>query len=151
MPHLTPMIDPLTAIFPHPGLLSAQMDLAGVEAVERAEADLKAINSSVQIVRCTNCQVDLAQILHRQGYSRNAEVRRGDEGPCLYRRLGRGSYRCSGHKPSTLHPFHVPSDCARADHRGAGGEQRRGDRCGADTRGEGGQPWPQPQPLCQQA
>jgi G3E family GTPase len=51
------------------------MDLAGEEAVDRAEADIRAINSSVQIIRTKHCEVDLGAILNRKGYSRNAEVR----------------------------------------------------------------------------
>ncbi|KAG1666105.1 hypothetical protein FOA52_010895 [Chlamydomonas sp. UWO 241] len=55
-------------------ILLNKMDLASEEAVERAEADIKAINSSVQIVRTKHCDVDLGAILNRKGYSRNAEA-----------------------------------------------------------------------------
>jgi G3E family GTPase len=41
------------------------MDLAAEEAIERSEADIRAINSSVQIIRTTHAQVDLRHILHR--------------------------------------------------------------------------------------
>ena len=43
------------------------MDLCEAEAVARAEADIRAINSSVPILRTTRCEVDLAAILHRCG------------------------------------------------------------------------------------
>lgn len=41
------------------------MDLAGDEAVVRAEADIRAVNSSVQIVRTKRCEVDLHMVLNR--------------------------------------------------------------------------------------
>lgn len=41
------------------------MDLAGDEAVVRAEADIRAVNSSVQIVRTKRCEVDLDMVLNR--------------------------------------------------------------------------------------
>ena len=42
-----------------------KMDLAGEEAVDRAEADIRAINSRVSILRTDHCKLDLSLILDR--------------------------------------------------------------------------------------
>mmetsp|Transcript_16374 Transcript_16374/g.28071 ORF Transcript_16374/g.28071 Transcript_16374/m.28071 type:complete len:434 (+) Transcript_16374:51-1352(+) len=55
-------------------VLLNKMDLCGEEAITMAEAEIKAINSSVHIVRTTNCVVDLKQLLNRHGYKHGAEV-----------------------------------------------------------------------------
>jgi G3E family GTPase len=36
------------------------------EAVDRAEADIRAINSSVHIIRTSRCEVELSLLLNRQ-------------------------------------------------------------------------------------
>ena len=46
-------------------VLLNKMDLAGEEAVDRAEAHIKAINSRVQILRTDHCRLDLSLILDR--------------------------------------------------------------------------------------
>mmetsp|Transcript_34255 Transcript_34255/g.101811 ORF Transcript_34255/g.101811 Transcript_34255/m.101811 type:complete len:424 (-) Transcript_34255:408-1679(-) len=55
-------------------VLLNKMDLVGEEAVDRAVADIRAINSSVQIIKTKHSAVDLGLILNRQGYSRSAEA-----------------------------------------------------------------------------
>lgn len=55
-------------------ILLNKMDMSGEEAVVRAEADIRAVNSSVQIIRTHHCSVDLAVILNRNGYSPGADV-----------------------------------------------------------------------------
>ena len=50
---------------PHTSHISLQMDVAGEEAVVRAEAHIKAINSRVQILKTDHCQVELGLILDR--------------------------------------------------------------------------------------
>lgn len=55
--------------------LSLQMDLCQEEAIVRSEADIRAINSSITILRTTRCTCDLAQLLNRNGYNgRHADV-----------------------------------------------------------------------------
>ena len=41
------------------------MDLVEEEAVVRAEADIRGINSAVHIHRCSHCSVDLGVVLNR--------------------------------------------------------------------------------------
>lgn len=56
-------LKPATCLLCHAA--RCQMDLAGDEAVVRAEADIRAVNSSVQIVRTKRCEVDLDMVLNR--------------------------------------------------------------------------------------
>lgn len=44
-----------------------QMDLCSEEAIARAEANIRAINSSVHIVRTAHSAVDWNVLLHRKG------------------------------------------------------------------------------------
>ncbi|KAF5836021.1 CobW/HypB/UreG, nucleotide-binding domain-containing protein [Dunaliella salina] len=55
-------------------VLLNKMDLCSEEAVVRAEAGIRAINSSVHIVRTKYCKVDWALLLNRQGYKHGAHV-----------------------------------------------------------------------------
>ncbi|GIL85440.1 hypothetical protein Vretimale_10620 [Volvox reticuliferus] len=51
-----------------------KLDLAEEEALIRAEADIRAINSSVTIVRTQRSIVDLGLILNRNGYSHKGDL-----------------------------------------------------------------------------
>ncbi|GFR53016.1 hypothetical protein Agub_g15708 [Astrephomene gubernaculifera] len=51
-----------------------KLDLAEEEALVRAEADIRAINSSVTIVRTQRSTVDLGLILNRNGYSHKGDL-----------------------------------------------------------------------------
>uniref|UniRef100_A0A7S3QRB0 CobW C-terminal domain-containing protein n=1 Tax=Dunaliella tertiolecta TaxID=3047 RepID=A0A7S3QRB0_DUNTE len=55
-------------------VLMNKMDLCSEEAVVRAEAGIRAINSSVHIMRTKYCKVDWALLLNRQGYKHGAHV-----------------------------------------------------------------------------
>lgn len=50
-------------------ILLNKMDLAAEEAVQRAKADVLAINSSAEIICTRHCAVDLALILNRNNYN----------------------------------------------------------------------------------
>lgn len=50
------------------------MDLCSEEAVVQAEAGIRAINSSVTIVRTKHSAADWRQLLNRQGYKHGAAV-----------------------------------------------------------------------------
>lgn len=60
---------PLSYLMPSLYLCHPQMDLAAEEAVQRARADVLAINSSAEIVCTSHCTVDLALILNRNNYN----------------------------------------------------------------------------------
>jgi len=55
-------------------ILLNKMDLCQEEAIVRAEADIRAINSSVHIIRTKRCTVDLNLLLNRHGYKHGAEI-----------------------------------------------------------------------------
>ncbi|MEW5302896.1 MAG: hypothetical protein WDW38_003996 [Sanguina aurantia] len=55
-------------------VLLNKVDIAGPEAIKCAEADIKAINSSVHIMRTTSSQLDVGQLLDRRGYHGTAEA-----------------------------------------------------------------------------
>ncbi|GFH10756.1 CobW C-terminal domain-containing protein, partial [Haematococcus lacustris] len=55
-------------------ILLNKIDLCGEDARARAEADIRAINSSVCIMRTSRCAIDLALLLNRHGYKHGAEV-----------------------------------------------------------------------------
>lgn len=48
--------------------MCVQLDLVDEEALIRSEADIRAINSGVNIVRTSRAVVDLGLILNRNGY-----------------------------------------------------------------------------------
>jgi len=50
------------------------MDLCSEEAVVHAEAGIRAINSSVHIVRTKHCAVDWTLLLNRHGYKHGAAI-----------------------------------------------------------------------------
>lgn len=51
-----------------------KLDLAEEEAITRAEADIRAINSTVSILRTERAQVDLDMLLNRNGYTHKGEI-----------------------------------------------------------------------------
>jgi G3E family GTPase len=51
-----------------------QMDLCSEEAVVRAEAGIRAINSSVHILHTKHCAIDWELLLNRRGYKHGAAV-----------------------------------------------------------------------------
>lgn len=55
-------------------LSHVQMDIAQDEAVARAEADIRAINSTVNIIRTNHSKVDLGMLLSRSSYSHKGEA-----------------------------------------------------------------------------
>ncbi|KAG2432777.1 hypothetical protein HYH02_012909 [Chlamydomonas schloesseri] len=55
-------------------VLLNKLDLVDEEALMRAEADIRAINSGVTIVRTSRAAVDLGLILNRNGYSHKGEL-----------------------------------------------------------------------------
>uniref|UniRef100_A0A7S0YEL4 CobW C-terminal domain-containing protein n=1 Tax=Polytomella parva TaxID=51329 RepID=A0A7S0YEL4_9CHLO len=55
-------------------VLLNKVDLVDTEAIGRAEADVRAINSTVHIVHTSRSKVSLDLILNREGYSHKAEV-----------------------------------------------------------------------------
>ncbi|GLC33940.1 hypothetical protein PLESTB_000820300 [Pleodorina starrii] len=108
-----------------------KLDLAEEEALVRAEADIRAINSGVTIVRTQRSVVDLGLILNRNGYSHKGdlvlppiaeaddEVETGDApsgalersshaGEATGRRRSTGVSCCS----SRAHSFHARSSAA---------------------------------------
>ncbi|KAL6748216.1 CobW/HypB/UreG, nucleotide-binding domain-containing protein, partial [Haematococcus lacustris] len=55
-------------------ILLNKIDLCGEDARARAEADIRAINSSVCIMRTSRCAIDLPLLLNRHGYKHGAEL-----------------------------------------------------------------------------
>lgn len=93
-------------------VLLNKMDLVQEEAVTRAEADIRAINSAVHIVKSKHASVDLNMLLERHGYSRAAEApldpisEEAEEGHSFFKRASNHGLSRTSRRHSNEHEHH---------------------------------------------